>query len=367
MKQMLTLITLLFLFGTGVSQAQAVTDSWQWGFGGSYPRYYSSNITTSNTNYGFYLSGQRSFSEYVGLRLRGDYSHLEGTWSDAQFQTVVQSTNLITTSLDLIYYLVPCESVVPYLFAGIGANYKMQENNQTLPNDNTFGAQFNIGLGAEYKFSPSWHLVSEFGYHITSNSELDGSVVPTEVNGHDTYLALSLGVNFLFNQGPESKNCEPCCEQLPAGISKDMTDYKKIEEMIIKHIPKIITTEVVVDKYIYAIAEDRIVLVGVQFAFDKSELLPESYIVLDKSVKLLKDNPNFDVEIEGYTDYIGPDEYNYELSLQRALTVKNYLVSQGIDADRLSTVGYGKGNPVADNTTAEGRAMNRRIVFRIIR
>jgi outer membrane protein OmpA-like peptidoglycan-associated protein len=108
-------------------------------------------------------------------------------------------------------------------------------------------------------------------------------------------------------------------------------------------------------------------LVGVQFAFDKSELLPESYIVLDKSVKLLKDNPNVSVEIEGYTDYIGTAEYNQELSVQRAITVKNYLISQGIADSRLSTIGYGKGNPVANNETEEGRAMNRRIVFRIIR
>jgi OOP family OmpA-OmpF porin len=73
------------------------------------------------------------------------------------------------------------------------------------------------------------------------------------------------------------------------------------------------------------------------------------------------------VEIEGYTDYIGTAEYNQQLSEERAQTVKNYLVSQGIAADRLSTVGYGKGNPIANNETEEGRAMNRRIVFRIIK
>lgn len=368
MKKILTSLALLLILGTGTIQAQALTESWAWGFGGSYPRYYSANITTLNTDYGFYLSLQRNFSENVSLRLKGGYSHLEGEWTDVAFNKITESTDLIVGNLDLMYYLVPCAPVSPYLYAGLGLNYKMLTNNQSvMPDDNKVGSQFNVGLGAEFKVTPAWSIVTEFGYHITNNSELDGSIAPTEVNGHDAYVTLSAGVNFLFLKGDESKICEPCCESLPMGITKDMTDYKRIEEMIIKHIPQVIPTAVVVDKYIYAISEDRIVLVGVQFAFDKSELLPESYEVLDKSVKLLEDNPEISVEVEGYTDYVGSADYNQQLSVQRAITVKNYLVAKGIADSRISTVGYGKGNPVADNETEEGRAMNRRIVFRIIR
>lgn len=368
MKKIFTTLALVLLLSTGVIQAQTLTESWAWGFGGVYPRLYSSNTTTLNTDYGVYLSIQRNFSENVGLRLKGAYSHLEGQWRDALFTPIVTSTNLMTADLDLMYYIVPCAPVSPYLYVGVGGNYKSLTNNQTvMPDDNKFGSQLNMGVGAEFKVTPAWSFVAEFGYHVTNNSELDGTIVPTEINGRDAYLVLSAGVNFLFKKGAESKTCEPCCEGLPSGITKDMTDYDKIEDMIIKHIPKVIATEVVVDKYIYAISEDRLVLIGVQFAFDKSELLPESYIVLDKSVKLLKDNPTVSVEIEGYTDYIGTAEYNQELSVQRAITVKNYLISQGIADSRLSTIGYGKGNPVANNETEEGRAMNRRIVFRIIR
>ncbi|MCX6168128.1 MAG: OmpA family protein, partial [Ignavibacteriales bacterium] len=60
-------------------------------------------------------------------------------------------------------------------------------------------------------------------------------------------------------------------------------------------------------------------------------------------------------------------EYNQKLSEERAQTVKNYLVSKGIAENRLTTIGFGKSNPIADNKTEEGRAMNRRIVFRIIK
>lgn len=364
---LITLALMLMTIGIGVSQAQTVTDSWAFGAGFSYPRFYSVNITSLNTDYGAYLSLQRNFSEHVGLRLKAGYAHLEGEYSDAAFNLIKESTNLLTGDLDLIYYLVPCAPVSPYLFAGVGGNYKTITNGQTaFKDDNKFGSQLNIGAGAEFKLDPSWSIVTEFGYHVTNNSELDGSIVPLELNGRDTYLVLSAGFNYFFDLGEPSKKCEPCCEGIRQEI-EDMTDYEKIEDMIIKHIPKEVVKEIVVDKYIVAVSEDRVALVGVNFAFDKSELLPESYPVLDKAAKLLKDKPDVNVEIEGYTDYIGTEVYNQNLSEERAQTVKDYLVSQGIAAERLSTVGYGQGNPVANNETDEGRAMNRRIVFRIIK
>ncbi|MDW7679532.1 MAG: OmpA family protein [bacterium] len=361
MKNFLITLGMMLTIGIGVSQTQTVTDSWAFGFGLSFPRFYSVNITSLNSDYGAYLSIQRNFSEHVGLKLKGGYSHLEGQWNDASLNLIKETTNLLTGDLDLQYYLVPCAPVSPYLFAGIGGNYKNITNGQTgLPDNNKFGSQLNVGVGAEFKINSNWSLVTEFGYHVTNNSELDGTIAPTELNGRDSYIVLSAGFNFLFDQGMPSKKCEPC--QKMTMEMKDMTDYNRIEDMIVKHIPK----EVIVDKHIYAISEDRLVLVGVKFAFDKSDLLLESYPVLDKAVKLLKDNPDVRVEIEGYCDYVGSAEYNQKLSVERALTVKSYLVSKGIADSRLSTVGYGKGNPVASNETEEGRAMNRRIVFRII-
>jgi outer membrane protein OmpA-like peptidoglycan-associated protein len=291
---------------------------------------------------------------------------MEGEWSDANFIANTTETNLITGDLDLLLYLVPCEPVSPYLFAGVGFNHKSITNGQTPPpDDNKFGSQLNVGAGAEFKLNSKWNIVAEFGYHMTNNSELDGTIVPAEVNGRDSYIILSAGVNYFFAQGKPSEQCEPC-----QGITqemKDMTNYNRIDSMIQKHIPKEVIREVVVEKNIIAVSEDRLVLVGVNFAFDKSELLPESYPVLDKSVKLLNDRPEIKVEIEGYTDYIGTEEYNQKLSVERAETVKAYLISKGIAANRLSTIGYGKGNPIANNDSDEGRAMNRRIVFKIIR
>jgi OOP family OmpA-OmpF porin len=356
----------MFSVCIGFTQSQTVTDSWAFGFGLSFPRFYSVNITSINSDYGAYLSLQRNFSEHVGLRFKGAYSHLEGQWNNAASDLIKEQTGLLTGDLDLMYYLAPCTAVSPYLFAGVGGNYKNISDGQTsLPDNNKFGSQFNLGLGVEAKFCTNWSFVAEFGYHITNNSELDGTIVPAELNGRDSYMVLSAGLNYFFDKGTPSIICEPC--QGLTQEPKDMTDYNRIENMIVKHIPKEITKEVVVERAIVPISGDRLVLVGVNFAFDKSDLLPESYPVLDDAVKLLNGKPGVNVEIEGYTDYIGTDAYNQKLSVERAESVKTYMVSKGIAANRLATVGYGKNNPVEDNKTEEGRAMNRRIVFKIIK
>ena len=367
MKKFFITLILMSVVGIGVTQAQIVTDSWAFGFGPTYPRFVSVNIQPLNSNTGGFLSLQRNFSEHIGLRLEGGYFHLEGKLTPATDNVQKEATNLITGDLDLLYYLVPCEPVSLYLFAGGGAGIRMLKYNyQTNLDANETALSFNMGGGIEWTLDSHWKILTEYGYHTMFNSELDGYIAPGEVNGRDTYLTLNLGLLYYFGKGMPSKLCEPC----PQGITqemKDMTDYARIEDMIVKHIPKEVTKEVFVDRYIAKISEDRLVLVGVNFAFDKSDLLPESYPVLDKAVKLLNDKPDVNVEIQGYCDYIGSDEYNQELSVDRAQTVKSYLVSKGVAESRLTTVGFGKSNPVEDNKTEEGRAMNRRIIFKIVK
>ena len=366
MKKIILTIALLLTIGIGSSIAQIVTDYWSFGFGLTYPRFSNVNIQPLNSNYGGFLSIEKNFSENVGLRFKTAFTHQEGEWKNSSLNMITESTNLVTGDLDMLYYIIPCEAVSPYLFAGAGVSLRTLNNYATIMLDeNETALSLNVGGGVDWTISPKWKIMTEYGFHKMFNSELDGAVVSTEVNGRDAYMTLNLGLQFVFGKGAPSKLCEPC-QGITQVITPEKVDYDKIEELIIEHIPKIITRDVVVDKYIVAV-NDRIVLVGVNFAFDKSELLPESYPVLDKAVTLLTNNPKVDVEVEGYCDYIGSNAYNKELSVNRAITVKNYLVSKGIADSRLSTVGYGEQNPVADNETEDGRAMNRRIVFRIIK
>ena len=102
------------------------------------------------------------------------------------------------------------------------------------------------------------------------------------------------------------------------------------------------------------------------FDFDKSVLKPEGRAKLDDLVSKIQDI-NLEVIIAvGHTDSVGSDAYNQRLSVRRAEAVKAYLVSKGIERNRIYTEGKGEKQPVADNRTAEGRAKNRRVEVEVV-
>ncbi|MFP4164545.1 MAG: DUF5723 family protein [Chitinispirillaceae bacterium] len=105
---------------------------------------------------------------------------------------------------------------------------------------------------------------------------------------------------------------------------------------------------------------------AINFKTASAELMSASHAALDYVVKFLKQYPHLRYEIQGHTDSQGKEEYNLLLSAARAASVRNYLLSKGVPSDRLIAIGYGEGVPVADNTTAAGRAANRRVEFVII-
>jgi outer membrane protein OmpA-like peptidoglycan-associated protein len=112
--------------------------------------------------------------------------------------------------------------------------------------------------------------------------------------------------------------------------------------------------------------KERVVLRGIQFDFDKSNIKEEFVPVLDEAVRILKDRTDVKVVIGGHTCWIGDDAYNQRLSERRAKSVYTFLVEKGISKERLSSVGYGEKQPVADNQTSQGRRMNRRVEFLIM-
>lgn len=103
------------------------------------------------------------------------------------------------------------------------------------------------------------------------------------------------------------------------------------------------------------------ILRGVKFEFDSATLTAEARRILDRVSETLKAYPNVNVELEGHTDSIGSASYNLGLSERRSIAVKDYLVSRGIPGSRMIPVGYGLSQPIADNSTEEGREENRRV------
>jgi OOP family OmpA-OmpF porin len=100
---------------------------------------------------------------------------------------------------------------------------------------------------------------------------------------------------------------------------------------------------------------------NIQFEFDSGILKTESYPILDKAAVEMKKDPSVAFLLKGYASAEGTDAHNMQLSIDRANSVKAYLVNTGVSAANLTTQGYGESNPVADNSTEAGRIINRRV------
>lgn len=119
--------------------------------------------------------------------------------------------------------------------------------------------------------------------------------------------------------------------------------------------------EVVIERERILERDKPLVLKGIVFETGKADIKPESEGTLREVLQSLQANPEVQVEIGGYTDNVGNDQNNMTLSLNRANSVKQWLVTNGIPSDRIQTKGYGETQPTATNDTPEGRQLNRRI------
>ncbi len=362
---------LFFILLTGTSYPQLAKTSWGLGIGFTYPRFTAVTPPSHSAynNYGGYISLQRNFSEHVAFRLSANYNHLESKY-DGNSVEIKQKLGAFTGDLDLMYYLLPCEVISPYLLGGFGGMiYNIKNAPQSGYNGNSTAYQFNMGVGGELKVSSSLNIKAEFTYNLGSTNDLDGrdNVVLKGLfnTTADAYARLSVGIVYLFSKGEPSHLCD-----LYEGVTKtiiekpEKIDYSKIEEMIKKEIPKEQPQVVSVPA---PPPKQHWVLIGVNFNLNSAKLKTESYPVLLYAIEILKNNPDMKVQVSGYTDNTGSEKYNLKLSQRRAETVMNYLVDHGISQDRLTAKGFGEADPIATNKTSDGRGANRRIEFKILK
>lgn len=115
------------------------------------------------------------------------------------------------------------------------------------------------------------------------------------------------------------------------------------------------------------VSESSFKLDKVYFNLGESTVLPESYEQLDNLVNYLKDNSELKIQIEGHTDNQGDAKENKKLSLERAFSVREYLVRKGIDGKRIKFIGLGDKMPISSNDTEENRKLNRRVEYKILK
>jgi outer membrane protein OmpA-like peptidoglycan-associated protein len=137
------------------------------------------------------------------------------------------------------------------------------------------------------------------------------------------------------------------------------------EELTQKETTIDLTSKLVMDKIKL---QQTFVVENINYDYDKSDIRPDAALELDKIVQFLQDNPTITIELSSHTDSRGDDTYNLKLSQKRAETSKTYIVSKGVKAVRITSIGYGETKPlIADAATEEDFQKNRRTEFKVIK
>lgn len=268
-------------------------------------------------------------------------------------------------------------------FVLIGGGYIGEYINDTGRDNNGYA---NAGLGALIRLSDRWDLRAEGRYVAVFSDRTD---LPDD-RMDDVHAGLGLQYNFATPEPlpPPAPPAPPPplppadsdrdgvldpsdrCPGTPAGVQVDTTGcpLDSDRDGVADYLDKCPNTPrgLRVDATGCVVEAQTIVLQNVNFEFNKDTITADTRTVLAEIAVGLKSQPDMKVELSGHTDSVGSDAYNKNLSQRRANSVKNFLVSQGVPASRLTAIGYGEAKPVADNTTDEGRAQNRRVEFRVI-
>jgi OOP family OmpA-OmpF porin len=228
------------------------------------------------------------------------------------------------------------------LYVGTGIKYSLLVNEffSIVPG---FEAGYHLGLTDTYsdkELSKKAEALNTFSYNISGTRKH---------RGFECGITISIPLaNFKRVKLPEPKP-EPMSVLKPEKLCYTIDEIKDL----------IRTQQNIQGKKICAIKQ-------VSFKFGSSELTAQDKVYLDEMVILMETNKLVNIRVNGHTDNVGGEEFNMNLSRDRAKSVHDYLKSRGIAAGRLSFAYFGSTRPIADNNTEEGRAINRRVEFEII-
>jgi OOP family OmpA-OmpF porin len=181
-------------------------------------------------------------------------------------------------------------------------------------------------------------------YQLLPNGQEAGIAISNPNNG-DYKIVLPYGKNYSFNASAQG--------YIAVSDNLDLTNISEYKE-------------ITRDLYLVPVeVGETIRLNNIFFETAKADLLPASFVELDKLAKILADNPAMEITIAGHTDNVGNDDANQTLSANRAKAVVDYLISKNSAASRFQQAGYGESKPLASNDTEEGKALNRRVEFTI--
>jgi OOP family OmpA-OmpF porin len=234
----------------------------------------------------------------------------------------------------------------PYAVFGLGST----KHTSIFDKDNNISS--NIGIGLQSKLAKHWSGRAQ----LLWRHDKDGDSLPQNNGYGDFYF--SIGLNFDFggtDPAPPPPPPPPAPPPKPVNPDLDGDGVPNERDKCPNTRPG-----AVVDLDGCEV-EAVIELKGVHFDFDKATLRPDAIAILNEAAALLSTHERVVVEVAGHTDSVGSDQYNQGLSERRANSVRDYLVSKGITASRMTARGYGEARPVTSNDTKDGRQENRRV------
>lgn len=318
----ISMMALLLFVTAGYAQVNAKSFSVTPFFGG-YTFEGNENIDTSMV-YG--LRAGYNFTKNLGVE--GFFNYVPASFKDT-LGIGDDDIKLYGYGVEALYHFMPEKRLVPFLAVGLGGTH------YSPPDGIESKDKFTVDYGAGLKFFVTdWMALRADVRHVLP------------LNDRYNDLLYTFGINFAF--GGAKKVAEPVKEE-PAVVAPPPPPPPVVEEAK----PQAEAAPEIVEK-------GRTTL-NVLFDTNKAIIKKNSFKDVDNLVDVMKKYPELNVTIEGHTDNVGKAAYNKKLSQKRANAVKAYMVKAGIDAKRLTAVGYGMEKPIASNATKAGKAKNRRV------
>lgn len=292
-------------------------------------------------------------------------------YSKADYRNSSADTDVYRFALNGVYEFDKLAGMVPFTKAGFGYE-TMNGGSYTAYTGNTDGMYVDAGVGAKIPFTEMFALKLEALYMLKHNDAR-----------YDSNLAILAGLTIAF--GDSAQKVAPVQEAKTLEEPAKVVEEEAVEEEIVEEGTKAVA---VVDgdddndgvlnsmdlcpntPAGQAVNSDGCPLkikLDINFEYNSAKIHSASVALVQNYADFLNKYTNYSTKIVGHTDSRGSEKYNQKLSEQRANSVRNMLLEKGVDASRVTAEGMGELSPVADNTTEEGRAQNRRIEAELTR
>jgi outer membrane protein OmpA-like peptidoglycan-associated protein len=377
MKRFIALTILLAAFGVFSSvQAQFTTSEFAWGLSLGGAQGNNDGGDTWGMQYRGFLQHDLIPSLLIG-QVGVGYTDLyaPGKYSAA---TGMADVRLLFTPFSL-------PNLNPYIYGGFGVSKNLDKSGTG------YLAMIPIGVGMQTGISRGVILSINGGYNLSLSDQMDGRVRSnTDLNsitngkqdgfyGFSAGLAFTIGNSYNASKDREFSDAEAQRVKLQADAEAQRVklqadaEAQRVKQLADAEAHRVkdladaearrLAEQSSRDTVFVFVKGSTIILKGVNFEFDKATLTMDSEKILWRAYNAMVLNGAVEVVITGHTDNVGTQQYNQVLSLERAQTVRNWLVAKGITSNRMRTVGRGENETVASNETDAGRAENRRIEF----